>query len=271
MAYQDYHVAVIIPAHNEESSIGRIVRGLKALRDPWSLDAMIDDIIVCDNASTDATAHNAKQEGGHVCYEAAMGYGAACLKGMSQLGREGQQMPDLVVFLDGDYSVNLSEIPSLLDELLDGHDLVVGRREARLQERGAMGWHQRFGTFLASRLIQQIWQQPVGDLGPFRAMKFSSLMQLNMQDRTFGWTVEMQVKALQAGMQYIEVPVSTRCRMGVSKISGTVRGTIGAAKGIFGKIFELRRQEADFLASFKRVHAVQKSKILVDERRLFPK
>ena len=258
MAYKNYAVSVIIPVHNEGPSIARVVSGLRELSCPDHGGALVDDIIVCNNASTDNSVEQAMSAGANVFNEEILGYGAACLQGIKQLNRDKSLKPNLVVFVDGDYSVKSDELPLLLDQLIDGHDLVVGNRVSDLQEHAALSPHQRFGNYLASSLIQLIWKQSVNDLGPFRAMKYSSLLQLNMQDQRFGWTVEMQVKAIQAKMSYCEVPVSTLRRIGVSKISGTVKGTIGAAIGIFGKIFRLYVDQERFLLSLDKAKFVPK-------------
>jgi len=258
MAYKHHNVSVIIPVHNEGPSIGRVVMGLRQLSCPLTGDALVDDIIVCNNASTDDSVVQAVAAGAHVFDERKLGYGAACLKGISQLKRNPESKPNLVAFVDGDYSVKSSELPLLLDKLIEGYDLVVGNRVADLQERSALSVHQRFGNYLASTLIRLIWRQSVNDLGPFRAIHYSALTKLDMQDQRFGWTVEMQVKAIQAKMRYCEVPVSTMKRIGVSKISGTVKGTIGAATGIFGKIFNLYMQESVFLDSLKKPKSLPK-------------
>jgi len=258
MAYKNYSVSVIIPVHNEGPSIGQVVTDLRALSCPDNNEPLVDDIIVCNNASTDNSVEQAKSAGANVFNEEIMGYGAACLQGIKQLNRNKELKPNLVVFVDGDYSVKSSELPTLLDELISGHDLVVGNRVTDLQEHAALSPHQRFGNYLASSLIKLIWRQDVNDLGPFRAIKYSALMQLGMQDQRFGWTVEMQVKAIQAKMAYCEVPVTTLRRIGVSKISGTVKGTIGAAVGIFGKIFRLYLDEGQFLVSLDKAKLASK-------------
>jgi len=231
MAYKENIVSVVIPVHNEGPSIAKVIASLKALRSPDNEQPLVDDIIVCNNGSTDDSVEQALSAGAFVIDEDRLGYGYACLGAMSQLNRAESIKPNLVVFVDGDHSVKASEIPSLLDAL------------------AALSIHQRAGNYLASSLIRFIWGQKVNDLGPFRAMKYNSLLQLDMQDKRFGWTVEMQVKAIQAKMKYKEIPVTTLKRIGVSKISGTVSGTVGAALGIFGKIGELYFKEATFLAS----------------------
>jgi len=224
MSYYHQRVAVIIPAFNEALSIKCVVDELKALKAPQNNDLpLIDDLIV------------------------------ACLRGIEKLSRPGQIAPSIVVFVDGDHSVDVSELETLLHCVSEGNDLVVGSRVGHKQEAQSIGAHQQFGNDLASSLIRLLWKEPISDLGPFRAIRYSALKQLDMQDQRFGWTVEMQVKAIQAGMSYKEVPVSSLRRIGVSKISGTVRGTIGAAVGIFSMVFKLYWHEAKFLASLNPV------------------
>lgn len=253
------HIAIIIPAYNEALSIAQVVQGLLSLREGCLRSPyVIDDILVCDNASDDGTGELAEKAGATVVKEHRKGYGSACLAGLRYLANQSFNKPDVVVFIDGDYSVMVDELFDLLAAVDDGADLVVGARRADLQQRNALSVHQRFGTWLASSLITMIWQKKVTDLGPFRAIRYSALQRLKMQDTSFGWTAEMQVKVLQAGMRYQEVPVSTLARLGKSKISGTVKGTIGAALGIFGMIFSLYKQEAQFIASLKQ-HTVKHS------------
>lgn len=252
MPYFNQRVAVIIPAFNEALSIKSVVEELRALTAPQNIDLpLIDDLVVVNNGSTDGTPEIAKQAGANVFSEFRKGYGYACLRGIEQLERPGQLAPNIVVFVDGDHSVDVNELETLLQSINEGNDLVVGSRVSRLQERQSIGVHQQFGNDLASSLIRRLWKEPISDLGPFRAIRYSSLRQLDMQDQHFGWTVEMQVKAIQAGMTYSEVPVRSLRRIGVSKISGTVRGTIGAAIGIFSMVFKLYWREAKFLASLK--------------------
>lgn len=267
MSYKQNKVAVIIPAFNEELSIAQVVTGLAELQADDGSERLVDTIIVCDNNSTDNTASISLSSGAYVVHESQMGYGAACLRGMQELVAPKQDSKhgvraDFVVFVDGDHSMRLSELPLLLDQLVAGKDLVVGSRVTHLQERGALTPHQRFGNVLASALIRFIWKKPITDLGPFRAMRYSSLMSLDMQDKKFGWTVEMQVKAIQLEMNYAEVPVSSLARVGVSKISGTVKGTIGAAHGIFGKVFQLFWQETKFIEAVNQAHAKRRKESL---------
>lgn len=242
MSYHQKNIAVVIPAFNEEQSIAKVIRDISALREtPGTNNShlLVDDVVVCDNASTDATAQIAENAGARVVYESKSGYGSACLAAIAHL-----RNPDIVVFIDGDYSVRATETASLLEEIVKNDaDLVIGSRVSSKQEKQALTLQQKIGNVLASFLIRLIWRQAVTDLGPFRAIKFSSLGKLQMQDQAFGWTVEMQIKAIQQGMKIVEVPVSTLKRIGKSKISGTVAGTIGAAIGIFGKIYCLYKQE----------------------------
>lgn len=236
--YLDKKIAVVIPALNEEPSIMKVINGLTALVDTNSGQTLIDDIVVCDNGSTDGTARIAEASGARVVREKTPGYGAACLTAIDAL-----DTPDIVVFLDADHSVVSEEVFLLLDEFEKGADLVVGSRVLGKQDQRALTIPQKFGNWLASVLIRFLWKHPVTDLGPFRAICFSALQKIDMQDKRFGWTVEMQVKAIQNQLSVVEVPVRTMKRIGYSKISGTIRGTIGAALGIFGTIFKLWSQE----------------------------
>ncbi len=233
-------VVVVIPALNEALIIGQVVRDLRALSNEHG--ALLGTIFVCDNGSTDATAVEAINAGATVVTASMRGYGAACLAGLEAIALMRPQ-PNIVLFADGDGSVVAQDIPALLHEISCGHDLVIGVRTPALQERGALTPPQRAGNVVASLLIYGLWRQWVSDLGPLRAMRTDALMRLRMADKTFGWTVEMQIKALQAHMRVAEVSVSTKCRVGKSKISGTVSGVIGAARGIIGKIFTLKITE----------------------------
>ena len=216
---REARIAVIIPALNEEGAIGRVLEALPA----W-----VDQHIVVDNGSTDATADVARTHGAHVVHEPRRGYGAACLAGIAAL-----DAPDIVVFLDGDFSDCPSEMDTLVDPILDGAaDMVIGSRATGKAERGALTPHARFGNWLATRLLRLFWGVAYTDLGPFRAIRHSTLHALAMQDRDFGWTVEMQVKAARRGFRGCEVPVSYRRRIGQSKISGTLKGVIAAGTKI---------------------------------------
>jgi len=236
--YQNKTVAVVIPAMNEAPSIVEVVEGVKRLSNSDG-QSLVDDIVVCDNASTDDTAVLARQAGARVVYEDVRGYGAACQAALAAISRA-----DYVVFVDADLSVDISQLYLLLAPLADDADLVIGSRSLGSSQAGALTLPQRIGTSLACRLIGYFWRRPVSDLGPFRAITRSALTRLNMQDRKFGWTVEMQVKAIQQGMNIVEVPVTTFRRLGQSKISGTLKGVVGAAIGIFATIFMLRRAQS---------------------------
>ena len=224
-------VDVIIPAYNEESSIDKVVRDI-----PKDL---VRDIIVCNNNSSDNTASIARAEGATVVDQPMPGYGNACLKGMAYVADK-DQLPDIIVFLDGDYSDHPEEMPKLIKPIVeDGVDLVIGSRALGNMENGAMMPQQIFGNWLATSLIRLFYKYEFTDLGPFRAIRYDKLMQINMQDRDFGWTVEMQVKAAKLGLKCTEVPMTYRRRIGVSKVSGTIRGTILAGHKILWTIFKL--------------------------------
>lgn len=217
-------ISVVIPAFNEETSIGLVLGDL-----PWS---ELQEVIVVDNASTDRTAEAAEKGGARVIHEPRRGYGQACLTGIA-----GTDNPDLVVFLDGDYSDHPEELPDVVRPILEGEaDLVIGARVAEKREPGAMLPQALFGNWLATTLIQLIWGFRYSDLGPFRAITAEGLRRIDMEDRNFGWTVEMQVKALREGLRVTEIPVSYRKRVGVSKITGTIRGTLSAGYKILWTI-----------------------------------
>ncbi len=216
------HTSMIIPAFNEEEAIALVLRGLPA--------GSVDDLIVADNASTDATASVAAANGARVVRENQRGYGAACLAGIAALN----PLTEIVVFMDGDYSDDAGDLSRLIEPLVDGSaELVIGTRTTARESRAALSIPQRWGNWLATRLIRLRWHHAYTDLGPFRAITRSALEKIGMSDRGFGWTVEMQIKALRAGLRVIEVPVRYRRRIvGESKISGTVRGTIMAGAKI---------------------------------------
>ena len=224
-------IDVIIPAHNEENSIVRVIGDLPR--------SMLRHILVCDNDSTDGTAHVAKNCGATVVPAPGKGYGNACLQGIDFI-KALDDAPDIVVFLDGDYSDHPDELPHIVAPIISGEvDLVIGSRALGELQRGAMQPQQIFGNWLATSLIKLFYKVSFSDLGPFRAIRWDSLNQLKMQDRDFGWTVEMQVKAAKYGLKCCEVPVSYRKRIGVSKVSGTVKGTLLAGYKILWTIFKL--------------------------------
>ncbi len=187
---------------------------------------MVCRIVVADNGSTDCTAEVARAEGAEVVQEHERGYGAACLKAIAHLAAD---PPDIVVFLDGDYSDHPNELPSLIEPIAAGDaDMVIGSRARGRRQVGALSPQQRVGNAIACRALQLFYGVGYTDLGPFRAIRWETLKGLGMQDRNYGWTVEMQIKAARRRVPYLEVPVSYRQRIGVSKVSGTVRGSVGA-------------------------------------------
>lgn len=226
-------IDVIIPAYNEESSIGLVLADIPR---EW-----VREVIVCNNASTDQTATVAKAGGATVVDQPRSGYGSACLAGMAYIrAKTTEKQPDIIVFLDGDYSDHPEELPLLLEPIMkDGKDLVIGSRALGKLENGAMQPQQIFGNWLATNLIRLFYNYQFTDLGPFRAIRWEKLLALEMEDPDFGWTVEMQVKAAKAGLACMEIPVTYRKRVGVSKVSGTIRGTILAGHKILWTIFKL--------------------------------
>ena len=198
----------------------------------------ISEIIVVNNASTDGTEAIAAELGATVLNEPKKGYGNACLKGMDYLKQQAK-IPDIVVFIDADYSDHPQELPGLVAPIVDhGYDLVIGSRALGKRQQGSMTVPQVFGNWLATNLLKLFYGANFTDLGPFRAIRYSSLMELQMQDKTYGWTVEMQLKAVKKHLRCIEVPVSYRVRTGKSKISGTVKGTVLAGYKILWTIFK---------------------------------
>ncbi|MDX1906895.1 MAG: glycosyltransferase family 2 protein [Bacteroidia bacterium] len=226
-------VYVIIPAFNEADAIPKVIRDIPT---EW-----VQEIIVVNNASTDDTVARATEAGATVLTELTRGYGNACLKGIAYLqSLPADQKPDIVVFLDGDYSDYPEEMPTLIQPILtEGYDMVIGSRALGKRAKGSMLPQQIFGNWLATRLIRTLYNVRFTDLGPFRAIRYQSLMDLDMQDKTYGWTVEMQVKAAKQGLRCTEVPVRYRPRIGVSKVTGTVKGTIMAGYKILWTIFKL--------------------------------
>ena len=209
-------VSVIIPALNEAASIGRVLDAIPRER--------VSEILVVDNGSTDETARVAAAHGARVLSEPARGYGAACLRGIG-----GASTPDILVFLDGDFSDHPEELPLLLAPIESGAaDFVLGSRTLEPAARAALLPQARFGNWLACRLLWVFFGARHTDLGPFRVITAPALARLGMRDRDFGWTIEMQVKAARAGLRVLEVPVSYRKRIGQSKVSGTVLGSVRA-------------------------------------------
>ncbi len=225
-----YDIAVIIPAYNEERSIDKVIYDLPA--------NLISKIIVVDNNSTDDTAEVARSAGAIVLKETFQGYGSACLLGIDYL-KKLESKPDIVVFIDGDYSDYPAQMPRLTNPIInDNFDMVIGTRMKGNVEKGALTIQQVFGNKLAGFLLNNLYNVKYSDLGPFRAIKFESLIKLNMIDRTYGWTVEMQIKAAKLKMKTCEVPVDYKKRIGFSKISGTLTGTIKAGFKIIYTIFK---------------------------------
>ena len=225
-------IKVIIPAYNEEKSIAQVIRDIP--------QTIISETIVVNNASTDQTGERAMEAGATVIREEIPGYGRACLKGIAYLKNSNPQ-PDIVVFLDGDYSDYPEEIPDVLKPILEHNvDMVIGSRALGTKEKGSMTPQQVFGNWLATRLLRWFYGVTFTDLGPFRAIKFGKLLELDMQDKTYGWTVEMQLKAAKMKLRCAEVPVRYRKRIGFSKISGTIKGTVLAGYKILYTIFRYR-------------------------------
>ncbi len=224
---------VIIPAFNEEKSIALVLGDIP--------QSAVREVIVCNNASTDNTVEVARQAGATVLTENRKGYGSACLKGITYLkNKPSAEQPDVVVFLDGDYSDHPEQLPDLVRPIRQkGYDLVIGSRALGELEQGAMQPQQVFGNWLATSLIRLFYKYEFTDLGPFRAITWTALQEIDMKDPDFGWTVEMQVKAAKHGLKCTEVPVRYRRRVGVSKVSGTIRGTILAGHKILWTIFKL--------------------------------
>lgn len=219
-------IITIIPALNEEASIGRVIA---------DLPAMISMVIVGNNGSTDSTADVARNHGARVVDQLERGYGAACLAALHEARAH---EPDIILFIDGDYSDDPTEAVKVLQPILDGTaDMVIGSRTTGQSERGSLTSAQRFGNWLSTRLIRLLWGVRFTDLGPFRAITWEALERLHMQDRNFGWTVEMQIKAAKHRLRCAEVPVRYRNRIGTSKVSGTIKGSVMAGTIILKTIF----------------------------------
>ncbi|QKG55765.1 glycosyltransferase family 2 protein [Hymenobacter sp. BRD128] len=225
-------IGVLIPAHNEALAIGLVLREIPA--------GLAQEVVVVDNASTDATAAAARAAGATVVAEPRPGYGQACLTGLAYYAAQpAGRAPEIIVFLDGDHSDFPEEMPALLAPILRGAaELVIGSRALGQRERRALLPQQRVGNWLAARLLRLRYGGSHTDLGPFRAIRADALARLGMVDTNYGWTVEMQVKAARLGLRVAEVPVRYRRRIGVSKVSGTVRGTLGAGYKILWTIFK---------------------------------
>ncbi len=225
----NHTIKVIIPAYNEEHSISHVLQ---------EIPTIVSEVIVVSNNSTDATEEVAHQHGATVLREERMGYGYACLKGLAYIAEQ-DQTPDIVVFLDGDYSDYPEELTKIVAPIIEQDiDLVIGARDKKLREDGSMTIPQIFGNWLATNLMKLFFGATFTDLGPFRAIKYDRLRSLNMQDKTYGWTVEMQLKVIKKKFTYMEVPVRYKKRIGVSKVSGTIKGAIFAGIKILSWIFK---------------------------------
>lgn len=234
--YKNLRVGVVIPALDEDKNIGVVVGSLLELRSESEGDRLIDDLVVCDNGSTDATAAAAAQAGARVIAEPVRGYGMACLTAIREL-RE----VDVTLFVDGDQSCHVEQSEDLLAAVAAGADLAIGSRVLGKMERGALSIPQLAGNHVASLMIRILWGHRITDLGPFRAIRTKALERIGMRDEAYGWTVEMQVKAIQHELRIAEVPVDTaRRRHGKSKVGGTLKGIIGASVGILSTILKLR-------------------------------
>lgn len=218
----DNRIKVVIPALNEESAIGLVVRAIP--------DDLVEEVIVVDNGSTDATEKRAREAGATVLTEPGRGYGWACMRGIRHLEAD---PPVCVVFMDGDYSDHPDELPALAEPILrDQADFVIGSRVRGTSEPGALAPQARLGNRFACAILYRKYGVRYTDLGPFRAIRFRDLVEMDMQEMTYGWTVEMQIKAAQRGLRCLEVPVSYRNRIGKSKVTGTVSGTLKASARI---------------------------------------
>lgn len=223
------NIKVIIPAYNEADSIAQVIR---------EIPKSVSEIVVVNNNSTDDTAKTAVKAGATVLNETNMGYGYACLCGMHYVAQQPDR-PDIIVFIDGDYSDYPEELTKIVAPIIEQNiDFVVGARVKEKREIGSMTPQQIFGNWLATFLMKLFFGATFTDLGPFRAIKYDKLLSLEMEDKTYGWTVEMQLKALKKKLTYIEVPVRYKKRIGISKVSGTVKGSIFAGIKILGWIFK---------------------------------
>ncbi len=213
-------IDVIIPAFNEQDAIGLVLDEIPK--------GLVRTVVVANNNSTDNTSSVAEKHGATVVFEPKPGYGNACLKAMEFIAKQ-EMKPDIIVFLDGDHSDFPEQLPEVLKPILDGMaDMVIGSRALGKSESGSLTPQQVFGNWLATRLLKLFYGVRFTDLGPFRAIRYEHLLALDMKDPTYGWTVEMQIKAAKLKLRCAEVPVDYRVRIGQSKVSGTVKGTIGA-------------------------------------------
>lgn len=222
-------IDVLIPAFNEENSVGKVIEAIPSL---------VRNIIVVNNNSNDATRNVAKAAGAIVLDEPIKGYGRACLTGMAYLDQL-TTPPDILVFLDADFSDYPEQLPDIIQPILTSNmDMVIGSRALGAKEKGSMTLPQVFGNWLATTLMRWIFRTSYTDLGPFRAIRWQALKTIGMEDKNYGWTIEMQIKAAKLGMKTVEVPVNYRKRIGVSKVSGTVKGVFGAGYKILYTIWK---------------------------------
>ncbi len=222
-------INVIIPAFNEEESIAHVIK---------EIPDIVSEVIVVSNNSTDNTESVARNAGATVLVEKRKGYGYACLKGMEYIALK-EMKPEIIVFLDGDYSDYPAELINIVNPIInDDIDMVIGSRVKEHREDGSMTVPQIFGNWLATSLMKLFFNAKFTDLGPFRAIKYNKLLSLEMIDKTYGWTIEMQLKVLKKRYSYVEVPVHYKKRIGVSKVSGTIKGAIFAGVKILSWIFK---------------------------------
>ncbi len=222
-------IYVIIPAYNEEASIGLVIK---------DIPEFVSEVIVVNNASSDHTSLVAKKNGTTVINERRKGYGYACLSGLDYISKL-EKNPEIIVFLDGDYSDFPEELTKIIAPIIEKDiDFVIGARTSKLREKGSMTKLQIFGNWFATSLMILFFGSKFTDLGPFRAIKYEKLIALNMEDKTYGWTVEMQLKVIKRKFSYVEIPVNYRNRIGVSKVSGTLKGAIFAGIKILFWIFK---------------------------------
>lgn len=230
--FQGLRVGAIIPAYNEELAIYQVVSELKAL--PGDDGNLLDDIVVCDNGSTDNTADMARHAGARVVHEARRGYGRACLTALENINDV-----DIVVFVDGDGSIYAEDVLALIEQFSRGYEFVLGARERHLAEAGALMPHQIAGNRLILFVIYLLWGKRYRDLGPLRAITFNHLADLKMADTSYGWTLEMQIKAIWRKIKVYELPIRYRKRIGKSKISGSVKGSILAMCKMLSVLFSM--------------------------------
>ncbi len=229
---KDPVIIVIIPAYNEANAISKVIGDIPR--------GLVSEVIVVDNNSNDETTLQAQQAGATVLHEKVPGYGSACLKGISYV-KKMTTHPDIIVFLDADYSDHPEEMTMLVEPIIYKEmDMVIGSRALGFREKGSMTIPQVAGNILATWLLKWIYGVGYTDLGPFRAIRFDKLLLIDMQDTTYGWTVEMQLKAAKLKLRITEIPVRYRKRIGISKISGTIKGTVMAGYKILATIFKYR-------------------------------